>query len=379
MSKIFETDRHHKHLLETAVRASIDTRREVVKALERGTGQRHPTQSAPDGKTKQMLAIDQAAEDRCIKILTDRFGDEEIRVLGEESLWPEKFRLLDLSKQHLEGYGEDIHLVEGPEKRMVAIVDMIDGSDLVERNLGNWCAAMIFFKPWPIPKILFSMVHHADGRLYGADGEGTFLLKCTLSGAERLGTLKGPEKRKLQKEHLQLELPEEVRQIAICFYAQKYQHLTTVPPRLSTWLRTSPAADRIRIYNLAGNPMMARLANGENIHVVFEHRGQFAHDAAPGAYIGLRSGAHLVNFDGANITIESIAQYLMKPSASRFQYVLASTEELALQVAGALDHSTRMHYLCKICGAEAIDKDFSPPDCCSQPMLEHDRRGLATL
>lgn len=122
---------------------------------------------------------------------------------------------------------------------------------------------------------------------------------------------------------------------------------------------------------------MARLANGENIHAVFEHLGQFPHDAAPGAYIGVKANAHLVDFkNGDEIDLGTIAQKLMKPSGPGFQYVLASTEELAVQLAKALRESTKMLYQCSgVCGSEAIEKDLSL-QCvsCKHPLIEGDRR-----
>jgi fructose-1,6-bisphosphatase/inositol monophosphatase family enzyme len=343
--KTFSTsERPHGSLLKVAIAALKEIRPQVEKAIKCETGLRHPTQATPIGETKQMLAVDQTAEDKCIEILTDHFGNEKIRVLGEETLWPEQFKSLDLNKQHLEGYGESTRMVEGPETRIVAIIDMIDGSDLVERNFGNWCSAMIFSKPGPHPKILFSLVHQADGRIYGADEEGTFLLRPTAKAVEDLGVLNGPEIRKLRREDHERTRREETRQIAICFYGQQYKNFATLPCSFQSWIKDSPARQRIRIYNLAGNPMMARLANGEGVHAVFEHHGQFPHDAAPGAYIGLRAGGHLVDLAGNPITAESLAARLMRPSGEGLQYVLASTEDLSLQLADVLSQNSTLYY-----------------------------------
>jgi len=147
--------------------------------------------------------------------------------------------------------------------------------------------------------------------------------------------LEGPETRRIEKRTLDRELPEETAQIAICFYAQKHKHFASIPSGLSAWVKKTIARDRLRIYNLAGNPMMVRLANGEHIHAVFEHLGQYPHDAAPGAFIGLKAGAHLLDITGHKISVEDLAKLLLKPCA-KLKYVLSCNEELARQLAGAL-------------------------------------------
>ncbi len=340
MRSFSTAERPHSNILKAAIDALKHIRPQIVRAVKHETGLRHPTHTAPNGETKRMLTVDQIAEDKCIEILTGRFGNDKIRVLGEETLWPEQFKRLDLSKEHLQGYGENTKIVPGPETRIVAIVDMIDGSDLIERNFGNWCSAMVFFQPTPRPVILFSLVHQADGKIYGADTEGTFLLRPLYKTVDDLGTLTGPQIRKLQRRRSQRVLEEESQQIGICFYGQQYKNFAALPPGFQSWIRNSPARERMRIYNLAGNPMMARLANGEGVHAVFEHRGQFAHDAAPGAYIGSRAGGYLVDLSGDAITVDSLAARLMRPSGERIRYVLASTEELAVQLAKALRITT---------------------------------------
>jgi hypothetical protein len=340
-----------------------------------------------------MLSIDQVAEEKCRSYLVNHIGDRVVRVLGEETLWHPEFKTLDLSRQHLEGYGEKVdgtkvRLVDGAEERLVVIVDMIDGSDLVERNFGNWCSAMIFFKRSANrPEIWFSMVHNADGTIYGADAVGTFLIRPTSKKGEAFPSLNGPDIRKLYQstprdpKNPKKEPPiEETRQIAICFYGQKPSHFSTIPPGFQIWTKRSAASDRLRIYNLAGNPMMVRLANGENIHAVFEHKGQFAHDASPGAYIGLQAGAHLVDLAGKKIEVLDLARTLLTPSVSSVRYVLACTEELALELAAALRATTKAYYRCSDCEAGVVaERSSYPPNCshCNKPMIENERRGIS--
>jgi hypothetical protein len=185
-----------------------------------------------------MLEVDKVAEDHCSRFLTTHFGNDHIRVLGEETLW--KFKGLDLTTHHLEGYGNNnTQIVEGAETRLTAIIDMIDGSDLVERNLGNWCSAMIFFKPGKSPKILFSLIHHEDDTIYGADESGTFALPPHARKGGPLLPLKGPQIRRLTRRSTDKKLPQETAQISVCFYGQKWGHFASLPSGLITVLLAS--------------------------------------------------------------------------------------------------------------------------------------------
>jgi hypothetical protein len=366
------SDRPHAMMLEVAVNALKSTRRKVRKLLEHGTGLDRPSYTAPDGTEKVMLQVDKVAEDECAAIFRRAFGDTKIAVLGEEMLW--KFKKLDLRTHHIEEYGNDrARLVPGSENRVTAILDMIDGSDLVERNFGNWCSAIIFFKPYPSPRILFSLVHNEDDTIYGADQEGTFILLPNSSKGSPLQPLKGPQVRKLVKSSLK-DLPEETAQISVCFYGQKSGHFSRIPIGLLAWAESCSASERLRFYDLAGNPMMVRLAHSENIHVVFEHIGQYPHDAAPGAFIALKAGAHLVDFTGKQITENDLAMYLMAPSAAKLQYVLASTPELVDEFARALNR-TSVAYRCKSSCPDGtiVARVSGPPTCstCGKPMTEY--------
>jgi fructose-1,6-bisphosphatase/inositol monophosphatase family enzyme len=294
-----------QQFLDIAIGASVSTRKAVndIFKIGRSRALEPVTIKGPRGASKDILYVDKEAENGCATYLGRHFGDDCLCVLGEETLWKDPDK--DLSR----------------ESRIVAILDMVDGSDLLERELGNWCSAMVFFDP-KTPEILFSIVQDARDRIYFADQ----------SGAYCVGKGNSPQR---------LSGPQAVSSDAasVCFYAQKPKHLTTIPDGFFEWLRnikTRNKESRLRIYTLAGNPMMAKLANGENIHVVFEHIGQHPHDAVPGLYIALRAGAHLLDFESRPITEAHLAQSLLKPSGAGLQYVLASTNELALEVAAAL-------------------------------------------
>jgi hypothetical protein len=378
-------DRPQAYLLNGSFSALQTTRQRLQEMLENGSGLVHQKVRAPDGTWKEMLLADIVAEETCANILVNLFNDDNIRVLGEETLW--KFKGLDLTKERLEGYGSKAKRVPIPETRLTAIIDMVDGSDLAERGLGNWCSALIVFRPEPYPRILFSMVQNSDGKIYGADEHGTFgifPLAPRLTGEKQYGfkaTLDGPEPRRLIRSVVDRDLPEETDQLTICFYGQKFGHFTTIPSRLCAWIKSHPARERFRIYNLAGNPMMVRLANGERIHAVFEHIGQYPHDAAPGAYIGMRSGGSLVDFAGHDISEETLASRLLQPSGAQFKYVLASSRELAKELTKVLRDEARNFYVCANgdCKAEFVLEGGAELVCqgCGHTLVVHDRRGKA--
>ena len=264
-------------------------------------------------RVKEMLFVDKQAENQCSEYLLERLPGQ-VRVLGEESLW------------------EDPDLDLANEQRLVAIVDMIDGSDLLERDMENWCSAAVFFAPKPPPRILFSLVHDSRERIYIGCEKGSFLM---------VGEWRSDRRGELRCEYrapVKLAGPQRLPpgKCTMCFYAQNRAHFTTIPASFTKWLTGLPRSDQLRLYTLAGNPMMARLANGEKIHVVFEHRGQFPHDAVPGMHIALRAGAYACDLAGDRITEQYLAEMLRKPSGAELKYVLASTRRLALQVAQSL-------------------------------------------
>ena len=261
---------------------------------------------SPQGKPKDILFIDELAEEACKEFLEshlERIGHkDELRVLGEEMLWMNDY---DLSN----------------EDRYVAILDMIDGSDLLERGLSNWCSAMTFFDPRE-PRLLFSFVQMSDDKIYLAHSEGAFLV----NGRQGMVALLGPA-------------PVSLDSAGICFYGQQVRHFTAVSDSFRTWLQNISGRNnkcRLRLYNLAGNPMMVKLANREGIHIVFEHLGQFPHDAVPGLHIGIKAGAKAVNDTQQLIDEEALAGALRFPSRGRIKYVLAPSTRMARQVGRVL-------------------------------------------
>jgi hypothetical protein len=131
---------------------------------------------------------------------------------------------------------------------------------------------------------------------------------------------------------------------SLCLYAQKDDSLLELlalgrKPNLVSWLkrhtetnrkkkRRADTEMRFRFYNLAGNPMMVRLAEGV-VDVVFDVRGQVPHDVVPGAFIALKAEAVLGKADKEqNLSEQDLALTLLQPNISRIDYILAANKRM---------------------------------------------------
>jgi fructose-1,6-bisphosphatase/inositol monophosphatase family enzyme len=364
---IAQLDSQYIRYIDAAFKCTNSVRRKIWKSIKDGTAFERAVYTAPDGTQKTMLAIDKAAENNAIDFLK---VIEDLAILGEETLWQHPD--LDLTKQQIIRDENGVRLKDFPEKRITAIIDMVDGSDLMERKFGNWCSAMVFLRMRPTPKIMLSLIHNDNGEIYIAHDGGCFVFSAPLDISMRPTIVKlvSPEKK---------SLPEETSQISICYYGQKHGHFSTIPNSLYTWASSTEAKDRLRFYNFGGNPMMARLANGENIHAVFEHIGQLAHDAVPGLFLAKQAGAYVCDLGGEEITSEMLATYLLRPSRAKLKYVVASTQELAKEITRAVG-TTRLYYRCPkdISHPGDTAPRESAPVCrvCQTKLVVWERRGL---
>ena len=286
-------------VLGTVVRNAIEAARDEPDVAFRDL------QIEPHGKRAKR--IDLAAEDDFSSVLRRsdgrRFAD--IKVSGEER------------RTSLETSGG-----------IVALVDAIDGSDLFERGVGNWCSAVLFFDPGRPSgeRIIASFVAIPEPflRIYYArtDGDRAWV------HAEGTRQVAGPsEERRLSD-------------ATLCFYGQKATRLRDFAD--SPLLRTIAAQQgHFRTYNLAGNPMLVRLVDchsevARGIDAVVEiGKGQKAHDFVAGAYIAKKGGAQLVKLDGSEWTYEDLEDVLLVPGDQRFTYVAASTPALAQEIVDA--------------------------------------------
>ena len=252
-------------------------------------------------RRKPILAVDKYAEFTCQEKLYTYFPN--IRVYGEEKLRDES---LDLRNT----------------QEMVALLDMVDGTDLLERGLSNWCSAAIFYHPRQ--GILGAYVGiPSDGVYYAIEGVGAY--KQPMGRGQRV-KLKGVSgKRK-------------IKNASICFYGQAIDNFLSVAVKrkfikhLKQLRSNSRGKLKTRIYNIGGNPMMIKLAEGQ-VDAVFDLRGQYPHDVAPGAFIAKEAGAIFKDLKGNDI---DLLKALLQPAKTKIKYILASTPSLFKEIQAAL-------------------------------------------
>ena len=195
----------------------------------------------------------------------------------------------------------------------VFLGDMVDGSDLLMAGIGNWCSTAVCFSPVR-RRILAAVIAHADGRIYFARED-----RDEANVSIRFVTPRPPG-----TEVANIHVDRTVTNISnakLCYYGQKWGHML-VPDRAFC----DAMGDLGRVYNLGGNPMMAKLAEGR-VHAVFDVIGQNAHDVVPGAYIALKAGAAMSTPRNEPIDENYLFEKLLEPS-KKINYVLAASEDL---------------------------------------------------
>lgn len=243
-------------------------------------------------------------------------------------------------------YGEerlrDPSLDLNGRRGVVVLVDAVDGTDLVERGLSNWCSASVFFSPTS-PKskrILASFVGLPSGEVYyaTADSDTAYVKRRSQPPSE--------------VNHPSTNV--NIEDASICSYGQKISNLRSVvgSPLLRNLLvmqeqraktgqlQGQPEEElATRIYNLAGIPMMMKLIDHQadeahSVDVVFDIKGQRPHDMVAGAFIARRAGASLKSLNGDDISDNDLEESLLKPAAAdkKMKYILASNESLCLKM-----------------------------------------------
>lgn len=304
-------------------------------------------------RRKMALRVDLDAEDNFFMYLGDyrhqRFSD--IRRLGEECI-------------------DDPNLDLTGEARDCALVDALDGTDLLERGLFNWCAAAIFFRPTAErgKRILGSFVGLPTVSSNPKESDKLSVDVYYATADEEEAYVKRGSKKPVRVEGCSRIT--RLRDASICFYGQKISslygmrnnsllsYIATLDQKAKK--RKQEKEDRgkqieaeddikFRIYTLAGIPMMLKLVDhnvkvAKTIDVVFDIRGQKPHDVVPGAYIARKAGAVLRKvtkqenepYALADLSYEDMEDALLRPAQGSLRYVIASTEELANEVAKSL-------------------------------------------
>jgi hypothetical protein len=218
------------------------------------------------------------------------------------------------------------------------LIDTLDGSDLYERAMGNWCAAATFFTPENPPgrQIRAAIVGLPDGTVYVAGDEECPAVEVVISEDGKTRDLRG--KSNVQK----------LIDASICFYGQKIRNLllTAQKPGWQSILNdvqkieSETKKKRVvpRVYNLAGIPMMMKLIDRPTegtlgVDIVMDLLGQQAHDVVPGAFIAKRAGAMVVDLEGNEISFQRLEEAIRieteNPGKGRLKYIIASTPALA--------------------------------------------------
>lgn len=234
-------------------------------------------------------------------------------ILGEEKFkrLPANGAELDLGR--VESISSNLRVSEIQAGRIkddgiVVLVDMVDGTDLVMRELSNWCSAVVFYR-CDTGETLAAAVGDAFGRIFYATKSGSEAYVRVPEGEIR--RVKGPSS------------VTELQRAAICFYGQKTGNFNSVVKGTSILEQLGRDG---RIYNLGGHPMLVKVTEGQ-VDAVFELRGQKAHDCVAGLFIALKAGAIGGGPDGSDL---DFSRPLLRPASNeaRLAYVLAATRSL---------------------------------------------------
>lgn len=327
-----------KHI-NAIVNAAIKTIRSVhlsLKHLPPNVGTNRVEIERPPGEDPKLaLAYDILAETWANSELHKRLPRYKPVIVGEE--FGDEFltKALDFS-------GRD---------QLIVLLDMIDGTDLFERNLGNWCSAMVFFHPAeqdPAKRIIAAFVALPDEAIYYARRDRAGVSKVQLqSRGNMMASITGPSS------------VTDIAEASMAFYGQKIKSLLSILAKEEVRngvekllfhpfavnlrrLDKDKANKRIRLYNLGGNPMMMRLIDGiKRIDGVLNLTGSAAHDAVPGLYIAQKAGAALRKLGGDPLSDEVLGEKLMKPAdkGNRVSYILGSTGEFADKLSALVTES----------------------------------------
>jgi fructose-1,6-bisphosphatase/inositol monophosphatase family enzyme len=216
------------------------------------------------------------------------------------------------------------------------LVDALDGSDLAERGLANWCSAAVFFDVAPSSaKIRAAVVGMPPNHVYFAtdedprvrvyrnlpDLEGRVLASLALEAEEVTGL---PPGRALSD-------------ASLYFYGQKVARLVEVARRPLLAEGRNIEFENLRIYNLGGIPMLVRMCDHQvkrarGVDAVFELSGQRPYDVVPGLFFALKLGAIVLDLSAPQpslIDISDLEKALLHPQGVQLRYLAAAHERLA--------------------------------------------------
>lgn len=136
--------RTHEIPADVLVKYAIDTMHDVIVTVEAETN----AEIEDFGETARAQALEQLDTSKVDNITRDI--DHMAEYAAKQKL---KAQLRHTPyRRSLEVWGEESivrnkDLTFYESKKTVALLDMVDGTDLINRGLGNWCSAMVFFIP----------------------------------------------------------------------------------------------------------------------------------------------------------------------------------------------------------------------------------------
>jgi fructose-1,6-bisphosphatase/inositol monophosphatase family enzyme len=238
-------------------------------------------------------------------------GQHVIGVIGEEYMKPQN----NPRWKGLEG------LVPGCD--IIALVDPLDGTVLRQRDLPNWCIAIAFYTRNE-GEVLASLVVQAVGDLF-------YATKCRGAFRQTLDFMNP-----IQEGRLRLGEPKPAKMEP----PTPEKHLAFVAQKPGAFIEMAKLGGLLgqfdRVYNLGGNPMLAKLADA-SMTAVFEPKGHKAHDVVPGAFIARMANAAVLGLDGKDLDWgDALRHPDHKDGKGKLAYVAATRKDLAQAMLAAL-------------------------------------------
>ena len=250
----------------------------------------------------------------------------------------------------IEVYGEERPGFEpNQDNKVCVLLDALDGSDLAERGLSNWCSAAVFIDhTTEAKKVLAAIVGVPPNHVYYADeNDGVHVFR-------NIADLKGSRDRLILDPEPVKGLPRcrPLSEASLYFYGQKANRFchfaqSKLVHRLSGSIEEH---SNLRLYNLGGIPMLIRMCDhpvnfARGVDAVFELQGQKPHDALAGLFFALKSKAKVfristdANEHGSEITFDTLDNLVNASDEKRLGYLVTAHQELANELLPLLEHS----------------------------------------
>ncbi len=239
--------------------------------------------------------------------------------------------------------------------RYCMLIDVLDGAHLYQKRLGNWCSALTVFDRITNAIYAAYIVHPSAEKIYYATYEQPHAYMMHVPGLSQMETF--PFRMNHQEDYIEktrkeggwnrhfLRIPtgsKALMNATVCLNAQRCSTLFDLLdssrfPAVIPWLTGMAFTDRdlrangaelgFRLYNMGGNPMLARLCDG-GADVVLDLGGSLANDWVPGAYIALKAGAYVGSLKGQPITEPDLSLALGGVGHLKSTYIAAASEGL---------------------------------------------------